>query len=516
MAQSEAASQEGSGILFGEWAAHSRRIAEAGRVFVGAGDGRDEWVHDSQSDDLEDYKVTPFQLRILRALADTANWTTRNEIKPVVRQMKGFAAAMGAPMTGIIEPDTLEGMGYVEHRKTADGSPIWPLEYRITLAGRKAISNAKDIKLPIHADRADEDPRYWCVNFDFPACLIHGIEKNLWLMQYQYADQKGHIFQDDRKAAIRRNWEQLAKVRPGDWFVAYLKPNTFYAIGKVVTPRRTKTPHDSTDTIAEYLARKKSHQHLKGCVYYTSVFYEDFTDKWRDPTDSLQRYAQRIDVDQWLHYVPDGVSVKGLNEIPAFEIQKAVFEIPTRLFDTIATTLSEAQASSSDEASFNDVVEEVDESVVEALEKSQARSQGFLLDSKLRKALEDHAMAAARRHFESEGYEVEDHSKNHPYDLLCQRNNGLLYVEVKGTQTNGEGVLLTSGEVEFARRNKSQMALFLLHSIMVSEDKVILTEGKKKVLLPWDVAVGLLKPLSYKYELPVDVKRKSRQVKPAG
>lgn len=349
--------------------------------------------------------------------------------------------------------------------------------------------------------------RYWCVNFDFPDCLIHGIEKNLWLMQYQYADEKGHVFQDDRKAAIRRNWEQLAKVKPGDWFVAYLKTNTFYAIGQVITPRKTKTTQDVMDNIEDYLERKESHEHTKGCVYYSPVFYEDFTDKWRDPNNSLQRYAQRIDVDQWLYYVPDGVVVKGLNKIPVPEIQKAVFEIPKSLFETISKTLSETQASSSDESSSSDAAEEVDDSVVEALEMSQAKSQGFMLDSKLRKALEDYAMAAARRHFESEGYVVEDHSKNHPYDLLCRGGNELLYVEVKGTQTSGEGVFLTSGEVEFARRNKNQMALFVLHSIKVSDDKKILTNGKKNVVLPWDVTLGTLKPLSYKYEPPSGVKR---------
>ena len=30
--------------------------------------------------------------------------------------------------------------------------------------------------------------KYWCVNFEFPNNLRHGIKKNLWLMQYQYSD----------------------------------------------------------------------------------------------------------------------------------------------------------------------------------------------------------------------------------------------------------------------------------------------------------------------------------------
>ena len=85
--------------------------------------------------------MTPFQWRILQFLADSADWMTRNEIKPVVRQMKGYADAMGAPTRGSIEPNSLEGMGYVEHRKAADGSPIRPLEYRITPAGKRALTS---------------------------------------------------------------------------------------------------------------------------------------------------------------------------------------------------------------------------------------------------------------------------------------------------------------------------------------------------------------------------------------
>ena len=143
-----------------------------------------------------------------------------------------------------------------------------------------------------------------------------------------------------------------------------------------------------------------------------------------------------------------------------------------------------------------------DDAAIEALEKTHAKSQGFQLDSKLRKALEDYAMDAAKRHFMSLGYDVEDHSKNHPYDLRCTKKKERLYVEVKGTQTNGEGVFLTSGEVEFARQHKGHMALFLLHSIKVSENKKVLTNGQTHVILPWDGDQGSLKPVSYQYEAP--------------
>jgi hypothetical protein len=147
---------------------------------------------------------------------------------------------------------------------------------------------------------------------------------------------------------------------------------------------------------------------------------------------------------------------------------------------------------------------DVDESVVEALERSQARGQGFLLDSKLRKALEDYAMDSAKRYFEAEGYECEDRSKTCPYDLRCSLGHEVLHVEVKGTQTDGGEIILTPGEVEFARGHKGRMALFVLHSIQVSEgdDGFMLTGGEHHLIQPWDVDLGKLVPVSFRYALP--------------
>jgi hypothetical protein len=52
------------------------------------------------------------------------------------------------------------------------------------------------------------------------------------------------------------------------------------------------------------------------------------------------RYAQRIDVDEWRYYVPDGVSVKVLNKTPPNELQLAVFGITKSNFDRIAKKLA--------------------------------------------------------------------------------------------------------------------------------------------------------------------------------
>ena len=46
-----------------------------------------------------------------------------------------------------------------------------------------------------------------------------------------------------------------------------------------------------------------------------------------------------------------------------------------------------------------------------------------------------------------------------------ERPAEVLHVEVKGTQTTGEDIFLTAGEVNFARRHPGMMALFVLHSV---------------------------------------------------
>jgi hypothetical protein len=150
-----------------------------------------------------------------------------------------------------------------------------------------------------------------------------------------------------------------------------------------------------------------------------------------------------------------------------------------------------------------DTEAEDEDEVAEALERVHARGQGFPLDSKLRKALEQHAMAAAKKHFEGLKYSVTDRSKDYPYDLECRKDGEVWYVEVKGTQTEGGEIILTHGEVKFAKGHKDHMSLFVLHSIWVPRkgDGLTLSGGKPQLLMPWDVDLTRLTPLSYKYEL---------------
>lgn len=130
--------------------------------------------------------------------------------------------------------------------------------------------------------------------------------------------------------------------------------------------------------------------------------------------------------------------------------------------------------------------------------------QGFRVSAEERKAIEDHAMSLAEEHFREQGYDVEDVSARKSFDLCCTRGVEELRVEVKGTQTNGAEVLLTPNEVAHAQKHRDQVALFIVHSVQVNSDgeRHTASGGETRVILPWNIDEGELKPTGYKYRVP--------------
>lgn len=127
-----------------------------------------------------------------------------------------------------------------------------------------------------------------------------------------------------------------------------------------------------------------------------------------------------------------------------------------------------------------------------------AAGQGFVGDPGWRRSLEMHAMEAAMRHFREEGYTPHDEHARNPYDLRCTKGDEELFVEVKGTTTNGTAVLVTSGEVRFARRNAPRTALFIFHSIE-RDSSGRPRGGKIAIVDPWSPSEESLSPVGYSY-----------------
>ncbi|MGY1669428.1 DUF3883 domain-containing protein [Geodermatophilus sp. SYSU D00710] len=130
--------------------------------------------------------------------------------------------------------------------------------------------------------------------------------------------------------------------------------------------------------------------------------------------------------------------------------------------------------------------------------------QGLMVDTAVRIAVEQLAMRRATQHYESQGWEVEDVSANRSYDLHCRRDGEVRHVEVKGTTTAGDHVLLTPNEVALAVANPSNAALYVVSDIrLVSEpgQPVSASGGVPMLLDPWSLDVDRLSPTGYSYSL---------------
>ncbi|HXM01052.1 MAG TPA: DUF3883 domain-containing protein, partial [Chthoniobacterales bacterium] len=100
------------------------------------------------------------------------------------------------------------------------------------------------------------------------------------------------------------------------------------------------------------------------------------------------------------------------------------------------------------------------------------------------------------------GYAVEILGK--PYDLRSTRDGSTLYVEVKGTTTSGETIILTPNEIEFARSHASSMALFIVSEVNITEGhEPVASGGKSFELRPWNVDRTKLKAMCYSYCVPI-------------
>jgi hypothetical protein len=131
----------------------------------------------------------------------------------------------------------------------------------------------------------------------------------------------------------------------------------------------------------------------------------------------------------------------------------------------------------------------------------QKARQGFCVSPRARRAIEEFAVLRAKSHYEALGYKVEVLGR--PYDLRCTNSDGLLHVEVKGTTTSGDEILLTPNEITFANEHPSSMALFIVSGIRVTEGEQPVASGGIEVeIKPWKIEREHLTAVGYSYVVP--------------
>lgn len=134
---------------------------------------------------------------------------------------------------------------------------------------------------------------------------------------------------------------------------------------------------------------------------------------------------------------------------------------------------------------------------------ARGRSYGRQRSAAQRKAIEHHAVHAATRHFEHDGWAVEDVGLWCPYDLHCTKGRRTLHVEVKGTTGALGTVALTAGEVADALQHHPHTALFVLHHIELqgTPSRPRTVGGDAYVEQPWSPKRSRLTPVAYSYRL---------------
>ena len=100
-----------------------------------------------------------------------------------------------------------------------------------------------------------------------------------------------------------------------------------------------------------------------------------------------------------------------------------------------------------------------------SVDVSESTAQGYESDPVLRRAIEQYAVKLAHDHYLSDGYQVKELGK--PFDLLCERQQEVIHVEVKGSRSQLNSVIVTVNEITDARLSAWRSDLFIVEGIFI-------------------------------------------------
>ncbi|HEY4210641.1 MAG TPA: DUF3427 domain-containing protein [Steroidobacteraceae bacterium] len=144
----------------------------------------------------------------------------------------------------------------------------------------------------------------------------------------------------------------------------------------------------------------------------------------------------------------------------------------------------------------------------EAIRERRGRGQGYQVDQQVKEATEQLAMEAAKRHYISLGFDVDDVHKYKSYDLVVTKDGKARRVEVKGTQSAGESVELTRGEVEAARAGPEPTDLFVWCEITITREEGVAkaSGGAMRLISGWQPLDTDLLATRFTYQVPSEAK----------
>jgi hypothetical protein len=132
--------------------------------------------------------------------------------------------------------------------------------------------------------------------------------------------------------------------------------------------------------------------------------------------------------------------------------------------------------------------------------RRQGRSR---LPQEHKKVIEEHAVEVAMKLLEKKGFtNVKDVGKNHSYDIAAKLDGIDFYIEVKGTISLGEKVVLTKNEVLLHRQEHPNNALIVVSQIDLDRSEPpSATGGNVLFISPWTIEDADLEALGYDYRV---------------
>jgi Protein NO VEIN, C-terminal len=125
--------------------------------------------------------------------------------------------------------------------------------------------------------------------------------------------------------------------------------------------------------------------------------------------------------------------------------------------------------------------------------------QGWQLDPPRRKKVEDAAQDRLMTYYGERGWTVWDVRYGNPYDAIATNNDKTLWLEAKGTETSGTAVIVTRGEVQWARDHPGDCVLGVLSNVaFLPNGELDPTSGTFRVF-NWNPDRGALAPRDFDF-----------------
>lgn len=128
-----------------------------------------------------------------------------------------------------------------------------------------------------------------------------------------------------------------------------------------------------------------------------------------------------------------------------------------------------------------------------------APRQRWQMDPARRKKVEDAAQDRLMAHYRQMDWRVKDVRHGNPYDAIATIDGKTLWLEAKGTETAGASVIVTAGEVKWAREHPGHCVLGVLSDVtFLPNDNVDPASGTLRTF-NWEPDSGVLDPRDFDF-----------------